>query len=62
MSVLSLGARLCYAGINVGLFALQQRHGMAAALLVAGGGGALATTLVLWTRPRGLLRGDGPLA
>jgi hypothetical protein len=25
-------------------------------------GGAAATCAVLWLRPRGLLRGDGPLA
>jgi hypothetical protein len=25
-------------------------------------GGAAATCVVMWLRPRGLLRGDGPLA
>jgi len=62
MSALSLGARLCYAVVNVLLFAVQSAHGMATALLVAGCGGALATCAVLWLRPRGLLRGEGPVA
>lgn len=61
LSVLSLGARSVYAGLNVLLFHLQGLHGMATALLTVAGGGALATTLVLWLRPRGLLRGQGPL-
>lgn len=57
-SVLSLGGRLAYAPINQGLFALQQGHGTATALWLASAVGLLATTAVLWTRPRGLLRGD----
>jgi hypothetical protein len=61
LSVLSLGARAVYAALNVALFHLQGAHGIAAALLAAAGGGAVACTLVLWLRPRGLLRGDGPI-
>ena len=62
LSVLSLGARAAYAAINVGLFWLQAARGIAAALLVAGAAGALATVLAMWARPRGLLRGKGPVA
>jgi hypothetical protein len=58
MSALSLAARLCYAAVNVLLFTLQQRAGMAAAFLVAAFGGAIATLLVMLARPRGLLRAD----
>jgi predicted MFS family arabinose efflux permease len=57
LSLLSLGARLCYAVINVLLFTFQDRHGIPAALLLVGGGGAVATVLVMLLRPRGLLRG-----
>ncbi|MEO6593918.1 MAG: MFS transporter [Planctomycetota bacterium] len=62
MSVLSLGARCCYAGCNVALFHSQQANGMARTLFVAGLVGMVATAAVLWLRPRGLLRGEGPLA
>lgn len=62
LSALSLAARLCYAGLNIGVFHLQQRCGMAATLWVAGGFGAVATCAVLWLRPRGLLRGSGLVA
>ena len=58
LSVLSLGGRLFYAGINALLFALQSRHGLATAMLCAGGGGAVLCCAVMWARPRGLLRGD----
>jgi MFS family permease len=58
MSALSLAARLCYAAVNVLLFGLQQRAGMATACLVAGLGGAAATTAVMLLRPKGLLRDD----
>lgn len=56
-SALSLAARLAYAGCNVLLFRSQQAHGMASTLLVAGLGGGGLGLLVLWLRPRGLLRG-----
>ncbi len=62
LSALSLGARAFYAAINVALFHVQAAHGMARALLVASLGGLLAATVVLWLRPRGLLRGAGPVA
>lgn len=62
LSALSLGARAVYAAINVGLFALQDAHGLEAAFLVAAAGGVAATCAVMWLRPRGLLRGSGPLA
>ena len=58
LSILSLGCRLCYAGVNVLLFSWQQHHGMAAALTIAGLGGLSATVLVMLLRPRGLLRGE----
>ncbi len=61
LSVLSLGARAVYAAINVALFHVQERNGLATALLVAGAGGAVATVAVMWLRPRGLLRGEGPV-
>lgn len=60
-SVLSLGARLVYAGCNVALFHAQQRLGMAPVLLWTGVLGTAATCAVLWLRPRGLLRGQGPI-
>lgn len=56
-SVLSLGGRLAYSPVNQGLFALQHVHGLAAALSVASGSGFVLTAVVLWLRPRGLLRG-----
>lgn len=61
LSVLSLGARAVYGGANLLLFHLQEQRGMAVALgaLAVVGGAAIA--LVLWLRPRGLLRGDGPV-
>jgi hypothetical protein len=62
LSVLSLGARAVYAGVNVALFHLQAARGIAAALFAAGAAGAVATVLVMWVRPRGLLRGKGPVA
>ena len=58
LSVLSLGARAIYALLNLLLFHLQARAGLATALLVTASGGAVATALVLWLRPRGLLRGE----
>lgn len=61
LSVLSLGARSVYAGLNVLLFHLQGARGMATALLAVAVGGVVATSLVLWLRPRGLLRGQDPL-
>ncbi len=61
LSVLSLGARAVYAALNVALFHLQAARGIAVALLVAGAGGIAATALAMWARPRGLLRGDGPV-
>jgi hypothetical protein len=61
LSVLSLGARAVYAALNVLLFHLQDRRGMATAFLAVAAGGAAAAALVLWLRPRGLLRGQGPL-
>jgi MFS family permease len=62
LSVLSLGARAVYAGLNVALFHLQASRGIATALAVAGLGGAAATVAVMWARPRGTLRGDQPVA
>lgn len=61
MSALSLGARLVYAGCNVLLFWAQEHHGMAATLLWAGVIGAVSITIVMWLRPAGLLRGQGPI-
>jgi MFS family permease len=61
LSALSLGARAVYAGLNVALFTLQDARGMAMALAVAGAGGIAAAAVVLWARPRGVLRGAGPI-
>lgn len=61
LSILSLGGRLVFAGLGVALFGLQEAAGLPAALQVAGLGGAAATALVMWLRPRGLLRGSGPV-
>lgn len=61
LSALSLGARAVYAAINVALFHVQAANGLPTALLVAGAGGAAATLAVMWLRPRGLLRGEGPV-
>ncbi len=60
LSALNLGARAVYAGANVALFHLQAQRGLAVALFTAAGAGAAFTALVLWLRPRGLLRGDEP--
>jgi len=62
LSALSLAARAVYAGLNIALFRLQDDAGLATALIAVSTGGAAATCAVLWLRPRGLLRGDGPLA
>ena len=62
LSALSLAARAVYAVLNVALFRLQDGAGLATALVAVSVGGAAATCIVLWLRPRGLLRGDGPLA
>lgn len=62
LSVLSLGARAVYALLNVLLFHLQGAHGLPAALATAGGCGLVAAVLVLRLRPRGVLRGAGPVA
>jgi MFS family permease len=61
LSALSLGARAVYALLNVLLFHLQAERGMSAAFLVTAVVGLAAATAVLWLRPRGLLRGHGPL-
>ncbi|MGC3970483.1 MAG: hypothetical protein QM775_25045 [Pirellulales bacterium] len=61
LSVLSLGARAVYARLNVALFHLQGSAGMATAFLTVATGGGAAAALVLWLRPRGLLRGAGPI-
>ena len=61
MSALSLGARLVYAGCNVLLFWSQEACGMPATLFWAGVTGLLATIVVMWLRPKGLLRGEGPV-
>lgn len=61
LSTLSLGARAAYAGVNLVLFHLQAAAGIAATFAVAAGAGLLATTVVMWRRPTGLLRGQGPL-
>jgi len=57
-SVLSLGGRLVYSPINMGLFAVQQASGLPLAMLLCGGAGAALTAIVMWMRPRGLLRGQ----
>lgn len=62
LSALSLGARLCYAGLNVLLFWVQDTAGMAWAFGSAAVGGLLCTVAVMWLRPKGLLRGTGELA
>lgn len=62
LSALSLGARAAYAAINVALFHLQATHGLALAFATTAAIGAAATFGVLWLRPKGLLRGAGPLA
>jgi hypothetical protein len=61
LSVLSLGARAVYAVVNVALFQVHGLYGLATAFLVASCGGAASTLLVLWLRPRGLLRGAAPV-
>lgn len=62
LSALSLAARAAYAGLNVLLFDLQDRSGLATAFASAALGGFLLTVLVMWLRPAGLLRGRGPVA
>lgn len=62
LSVISLGARAVYALVNLQLFHLQERSGLATALVTTAGCGAFATCCVLWLRPRGLLRGKQPVA
>jgi MFS family permease len=62
LSALSLGTRCCYAACNVLFFHHQERHGLAATMLLVGSLGIAATSLVLWLRPRGLLRGSEPAA
>ncbi|MFN6196055.1 MAG: MFS transporter [Planctomycetota bacterium] len=62
LSALSLGARAVYALLNVAVFRLQDHSGLAAALLAVAAGGAASTCVVMWLRPRGLLRGAGPVA
>ena len=61
LSALSLGARAVYAGVNVLLFHLQAERGLSTAFLVTAVAGIGATTAAMWLRPRGLLRGQGPL-
>lgn len=58
LSVMSLGARATYALVNVLLFHLQAQNGLRTALMTAGIGGAAGAVLVMWLRPRGLLRGN----
>ena len=62
LSAVSLGARSVYAAVNVGLFSLQQHRGLAAAFWTAAILGSALACVVLWLRPRGLLRGAGPVA
>ncbi len=57
-SALSLSGRLCYAPMNQGLFALQQRSGMPMAMGLAAALGFVLLAGVMACRPRGLLRGD----
>ncbi|MCU0865504.1 MAG: MFS transporter [Planctomycetes bacterium] len=61
LSALSLGARAVYALLNVLLFHLQAERGMSTAFLCTAIFGLAAAGAVLWLRPRGLLRGQGPL-
>ncbi|MBM4060623.1 MAG: MFS transporter [Planctomycetes bacterium] len=56
MSALSLAARLVYAGLNVLLFAAQDRWGLARTLGWAGVAGALLTVAAMALRPAGTLR------
>lgn len=62
LSALSLAARAAYAGLNVLLFDLQDRSGLATAFATAALGGVVLTVLAMWLRPAGLLRGRGPVA
>ncbi|MBL8751133.1 MAG: MFS transporter [Planctomycetes bacterium] len=62
LSAVSLVARSCYAVCNVALFHAQLGHGMAWTLWWTGVAGAAATAIVLWIRPRGVLRGETPIA
>ena len=60
LSVMSLAARSVYALVNVLLFHLQARHGLRVALMTAAIFGMLCAVVVMWARPRGLLRDDPP--
>ncbi|MCR9248308.1 MAG: MFS transporter [bacterium] len=51
LSVLSLGARLVYAGCNVLLFRAQDEHGMATTMFWAGGIGAGAAIVMVLLAP-----------
>lgn len=62
LSALSLGARSVYAVLNIALFRLQDEQGLGTAMALVAGVGAVATCAAMWLRPRGLLRGSGPLA
>lgn len=62
LSALSLGARAVYAALNIALFRLQDEQGLGVAMATVAGVGAVATCAAMWLRPRGLLRGSGPLA
>jgi MFS family permease len=61
LSIMSLGSRATYACINILLFRLQHLEGIAVAMLVTGCCGFVVTTLVMWMRPPGLLRGQRPI-
>ena len=61
LSALSLAGRLCYAAINVLLFRVQAQSGQGTAYAIAGSVGIAATCLVMVLRPKGLLRGQGPI-
>lgn len=62
LSALSLVARSFYAFANIGLFHLQRAHGMAAAMSWTAAVGGATAVAVLWARPRGVLRGEAPIA
>ena len=56
LSILSLGARVSYALVNLWLFDIQASDGIATALFTAAGCGAGLAALALLTRPRGTFR------
>jgi hypothetical protein len=62
LSALSLVARCFYAICNVGLFHVQRSNGIASALFWTAAGGVAATVAVMFVRPRGVLRGQVPIA